>query len=108
MSPYAVRSTTVGKELDAAAELDKVIIPVLLQDAEPPERLKQIQWMDFRVSFRQGELRQLLELLKDNTSFVEDQDIHVPPRSYKWKGVDAVNVCCLAGFRQAVNLMVIY
>ena len=79
VSPYALHSVNVRKELDKALEADKKIIPVLLQDAELPEKLASIQWVDFRVNFQSG-LQRLLASLHVGALRIEDSEISLPSR----------------------------
>lgn len=62
VSPEAMQSTWVRKEVTMAVHLEKNVVPVLLHEAEFPLSLVDIQYVDFRGDYGSA-LRQLCEIL---------------------------------------------
>src|SRR6266446_6063167 len=72
VSPYSVKSAQVQREIEAAAQYQKLIIPVLLQTTVLCRRLQEIQYVDFRVNYEKALHILLARLRNQPPSATED------------------------------------
>lgn len=73
LSPASVKSPNALNELDLATELEKNIIPVLIQPCERPLDLRRRQYVDFTVDYEAG-FSQLTRALKKELNTLTDTD----------------------------------
>jgi hypothetical protein len=85
VSPYSMASPNVMQEIDTAFHYNKTIIPVLLQETKVPDKLGEIQLIDFRVDFERG-IQELKAVLERGVLIFERQQIDTPARSIRWLG----------------------
>lgn len=83
LSPYAIKSGEVQHEIDLALANQKTIIPLLLQTCRPPENIKHLQWVDFRVHF-ESSMAALLKRLQGEAPVIDD--LVLPQREFRFLG----------------------
>lgn len=66
VSKHSIESTVCGDEWNHALDLEKLVVPIMIDDAvtnlDMPFRLKRLQWIDFRGDF-DAALQRLLRLI---------------------------------------------
>jgi hypothetical protein len=86
VSPYSSKSAEVKREIEYAAQLQKSIVPLLLQTTKaPPESLSALQRIDFRINYDKA-LRVLLTRLRNAPPNSADDAPEFPHRPIRWFG----------------------
>jgi hypothetical protein len=107
VSPYAMRSVEVRRELAFALQHHKPVVPVLLQTTQLPEDLKSSQWIDFRISYDRA-LRILLARLRGERLHADTDLLAAPPRPRKFLGfVPMLYIACPTAVKTVSGLVFI-
>jgi hypothetical protein len=86
VSPYAMASREVAREVEIATQLGRKIVPLLLQATVLPESLRVLQWVDFRQQF-DAPLQVLIANLRGEKAKSYEVDLlEVMPRPVDVKG----------------------
>jgi hypothetical protein len=94
VSPYSLKSAQVQREIEAADQYQKVIVPVLLQTTVLCKRLQEIQYVDFRVSYEKA-LHIVLARLRNQAPSATEDWLDIPPKPSSWMGfVPLLYVAC--------------
>lgn len=94
VSTYSMSSVEVQRELEFALQQKKPVIPVLLQTTKLPERLRSVQWIDFRISYATA-LRALLAHLRGELWKADSDALRAPPRPISYFGfVPILAIAC--------------
>jgi len=94
VSPYSLKCAEVQREIETAAQYQKVIVPVLLQTTVLCKRLREIQYVDFRVRYQKA-LHILLGRLRKEAPNVTEDWLDIPARPSSWMGfVPLLYIAC--------------
>ena len=85
VSPYSMKSAEVAREIEVADQFQKEIIPLLLQTANLSERLRTIEWIDFRVTYEKA-LSILIARLRGEAPTTTEEWLDAPPRPLRFMG----------------------
>lgn len=107
VSPYSLKSPQVQREFNKAIESHKPIVPALLQTTELDERLRDIEYIDFRVNYGIA-LAKLVNFLHGQQPKTPDW-LEIPPKptSYRWNPTPLLFIVCPRSVKAASTLVML-